>query len=402
MKAGSWASIIGVYLFAVAGGSTLSKILPLAGDFAEHFALQPSDFAWMVAALALPAAIFAIPSGIVVDRLGPRVVLLASGVIGIAANVLYWFADSLTIIYAARLLEGFGVVHMYTAGSALLIATTGGVKRTRAMTLWSTYAPVGTAVGLAMGGLYAETQGWRMTFVLHGALYAVALVIGLFQPVITMARSAKAGALSEKVEELFSSFGRPQLVALAIVFLMIISLGLGSNVTFPSYLAGVHNLSAGDAANMVASGTLMMVVGSAIAGFILPYGVRPAVFFTCLAVVGFIVGTLSFYPDISASMRMVPLIIWYVSMGASLSIIHSTLPVVADPKRPGAASALLTFAGALASFFNPPLWLGFSEGGDWRPFIALMAIGWGVAVLAILMAIRLAKADQARAEEVPA
>lgn len=398
MKAGSWASIIGVYLFAVAGGSTLSKIIPLAGDFAQSFGLQPSDFAWMVAALALPAAIFAIPSGIIVDRFGPRVVLLASGVIGIAANVLYWFADSLSVIYAARLLEGFGVVHMYTAGSALLIATTTGVKRTRSMTLWSTYAPVGTAVGLAMGGLYAETQGWRMTFVLHGALYAVALVAGLFQPVIAVATSAKAGALSEKVGELFSTFARPQLVALAVVFLMIISLGLGSNVTFPSYLAGVHNLSAGDAANMVASGTLMMVVGSALAGFILPYGIRPALLFTVLAIIGFIVGTLSFYPDISSSIRMIPLIIWYVSMGAALSIIHSTLPVVADPKRPGAASALLTFAGALASFFNPPLWLGFVGGEDWTPFVGLLAIGWAVAVLAIWLAFRFAKADQARAE----
>lgn len=397
MKAGSWASIIGVYIFAVAGGSTLSKIIPLAGDFGQSFGLQPSDFAWMVAALALPAAIFAIPSGIIVDRFGPRIVLLLSGVIGVAANVIYWFADSLTTIYAARLLEGFGVVHMYTAGSALLIATTSGVKRTRSMTLWSTYAPVGTAVGLAMGGFYAETQGWRMTFVLHGALYVAALAMGLFQPVIEGA-AAKAGALSEKLQELFSSFARPQLVALAVVFLMIISLGLGSNVTFPSYLAGVHNLSAGEAANMVASGTLMMVVGSAIAGFILPYGIRPAVFFTALAAVGFVVGTLSFYPDIDASTRMIPLIIWYVSMGAALSIIHSTLPVVADPKRPGAASALLTFAGALASFFNPPLWLGF-VGGDWTPFIGLLAIGWGIAILAIWMAFRFAKADQARAAE---
>lgn len=397
MKAGSWASIFGVYLFAICGASTLSKIIPLAGDLGREFTLQPADFGWLVAMLAVPAAIFAIPSGIVVDKLGPRRVLLGAGIIGIAANAIYWFADSLVLIYAARLLEGLAVVHMYTAGPALIIPTTSGPRRTRAMTLWSSYAPIGTAVGLALAGIYAETENWRMAFVFHAGLYGIALVLGLFQPVVNAASAAKSGALAQRVGELFSAFRRPQLLSLGIVLLMMISLGLGANVTFPVYFPEVHGLSAGEASNMVAGATITMVLGSALTGIILPLGLRPALWLTILAALGFGAGAMCFYPGLSVELRMVPLIAWYVLTGASLATIHSTLPLVADPQRPGAAAALLNFSGAVAAFINPPLWLGVFQRGEWTPFIALLAIGWGVAVLMIWVATHLAGSQQAEA-----
>lgn len=397
MKAGSWASIIGVYLFAICGGSTLSKIIPLAGDLGQEFGLAPSGFGWLVAMMALPAMIFAIPSGIVVDKLGPRTVLLGAGVIGIAANGIYWVADSLALIYAARLLEGMAVVHMYTAGPALIIPTTSGPRRTRAMTLWSTYAPIGTAIGLALAGIFAETENWRMAFVFHACLYAVAITFGLFQPVVKAMTAAQPATLGQRVGELFSAFRRPQLLALGFVFLLMISMGVGANVTFPNYFPQVHAMSAGEASNLVAGATITMVLGSALAGIILPLGLRPAVLLSILAVLGFGAGVLCFLPGMTIEMRMVPLIAWFVLTGASLATVHSTLPLVADPQRPGAAAALLNFAGAVAAFINPPLWLGVFQSGSWTPFIGLLAFGWTMAVAMLWLATSLASAAHRRA-----
>jgi predicted MFS family arabinose efflux permease len=393
MKLGSWASILGVYLFAICGGSTLSKIIPIAGDLQQTFGLEPSGFGWLVAMMALPAAIFAIPSGVVVDKLGPRMVLLLAGSLGIAANAIYYVADSLLLIYAARLLEGFAVVHLYTAGPALIFPHTSGARRTRAMTLWSTYAPIGTALGLTMGGLFAESESWRLVFVFHAALLAFAILLGLMQPLVQAASAAHSASLGQRVTELFSAFRRPQLLSLGVVFLLIISLGVGTNVTFPVYFPVVHGLSAGEASNMVASATIIMVLGSALTGIVLPLGLRPAVLMTILGVLGFVSGTLCFYPGLSVELRMIPLIAWYILTGASLATVHATLPLVADPERPGAAAALLNFAGAVAAFINPPLWLGIFQSGTWQPFIALLAGFWAVAVLMIWAATRLARKD---------
>lgn len=378
-------------MFAICGASTVSKLIPLAGDLGHSFALQPAEFGWLVAMVALPAAIFAIPSGIVVDRLGPRLVLLIAGFMGISANAVYWFAESLPVIYVARLFEGIGVVHIYTAGPALIMTTTSGARRTQSMTIWSTYAPVGTALGLAFAAIYAETENWRTAFLFHTVLYAIAMAMGLFQPAVKPAAAAKVQDLSQRMAQLFSAFRRPQLLMLAATFFLLISMGLGANVTLPVYLPRVNGLSAAAASSMVASATLTMVIGSALAGLILPKGVRPAVMFSILAGLGFIAGACCFYPVLPVSLRMFPLIIWYMVIGAALSTIHATLPVVADPQRPGAAAALLNFAGAIAAFLNPPLWLGIFQRGQWTPFVLLLAIGWGVAVAMIWLAIRFAQ-----------
>ena len=381
MKAGSWTSILGIYLFGVCGASTVSKLIPLAGDIEGRFGLSGSDFGWLVALVALPAAIFAIPSGIVVDKWGSKSVLLAAGVAGVAANCIYLFAQTLPLIYAARLLEGLAIVHVYTAGPALLMATTEGNRRTRAMTLWSTYAPVGTAIGLGVGGLYAESVGWRQGFAGHAALFALATLLGLWQPVIAAVAKATR-TFSERIGELFSAFGRPQLVALGIAFLMVISMGVGANMTLPLYTARAHDLSASDASAMVASVTLTMVLGSALAGFLLPKLKRPQGMFSLIALGGLVMGTLCFVPSLSVELRYAAMIGWFVISGAGLATVMAALPLAADPVRPGAAAGLLNFTGAVAALLNPPLWLGVFESGYWTPFIQLFGLGWVVALVA--------------------
>ncbi|MGB3797686.1 MAG: MFS transporter [Alteraurantiacibacter sp.] len=381
MKAGSWASIIGIYLFGVCGASTISKLIPLAGDIEDTFGLSGSDFGWLVALVALPAAMFAIPSGIVVDRWGSKRVLLAAGTTGVIANCIYLFADMLPLIYFVRLLEGLAIVHVYTAGPALIMATTEGDRRTRAMTLWSTYAPVGTAIGLGLGGLYAESEGWRQGFAGHAALFALATLLGLWQPAIAVAAKVTR-TFSERIGELFSAFGRPQLVALGIAFLMVISMGVGANMTLPLYTARVHDLSAGDASGMVASVTLTMVIGSALAGYLLPKLGHPQWLFSFIVLGGLAAGASCFVPSLTVEERYATMIGWFVFSGAGLATVTAALPLAADPARPGAAAALLNFTGALAALLNPPLWLGVFETGHWTTFVQLFALGWIVALAA--------------------
>lgn len=390
MKPGSWFSILGVYLFGVCGASTVSKLIPLAGDIEGVFGLSGSDFGWLVALVALPAAIFAIPSGIVVDRFGSKKVLLAAGLGGVIANLIYLFAEALPVLYFARFLEGLAIVHVYTAGPALLMATTEGDRRTRAMTLWSTYAPVGTAIGLGLGGFYAESTGWRQGFAGHAAIFALATALSLLQPAVSTAGTVSR-TLRDRVGELFSAFGRPQLVALGIAFLMIISMGVGANMTLPLYVARVHDLPASEASGLVASVTLTMVLGSILAGYLLPKLGNPQGLFTCVAFGGLAAGTFCFLPELTTQTRYLGMIGWFVISGVSMATIMAALPIAADPARPGTAAALLNFTGATAALLNPPLWLGVFATGAWTPFAALFGVGWGVALVSFWLIPRFAR-----------
>jgi len=89
MRAGSWVSIIAVFLFGVLGGSTVSKLIPLGADISAGLGVSPIQFGWLISLIAVPAALLAIPSGLLVDRFGPKPVLIGAAATVLAADTIY-------------------------------------------------------------------------------------------------------------------------------------------------------------------------------------------------------------------------------------------------------------------------------------------------------------------------
>jgi MFS family permease len=290
------------------------------------------------------------------------------------------------MLQVARLLEGAAIVHIYTAGPAMLMGMTDGKRRTAAMSVWTTYMPVGTSLAFAFVGAFASGPLWRTAFIGHGALFLVAAGIGLLLPKVGAGPVRRT--LGGQLLELRSAYARPTLLLLAFAFFLMISVGLGANLAFPQYFTHVLGLSIAQASSMVAANTLIMVPGSLLTGLALSRGVRPTTFFAAIAAIGFVVGTLAFVPSLGLSTRYLVLGGWYLASGASVAAVMAVLPLVAEPARRGAAAALLNQAAALATFVNPPIWLGFAAGSDWTPFSVLLAIGWGGGALALWLATR--------------
>src|ERR1700683_2280980 len=155
LKAGGWPSIVGTYAFGVVGVAALAKVIPLRIEFEQIVGATPAEYAWLIALLGVPAALLA-------------------AVIG--------------AFQAVRLVEGLALVGIFTAGPALLMATTAGQRRIAAMTFWSTYTPTGFSLGLLLGGLFAGTPSWRLTFVCHGALMVFVALMALGLPRLPEAR----------------------------------------------------------------------------------------------------------------------------------------------------------------------------------------------------------------------
>ena len=381
MKPGSWPSILGVYAFAIAAGATVPMLIPLSADFARDFGMGPGAFGWLVSIIAIPAALLAIPSGVVVDRFGPRRVLIGGALVAAFANLIFIVATSIPMLQVARLLEGAAIVHIYTAGPAMLMGMTDGKRRTAAMSVWTTYMPVGTSLAFAFVGAFANGPAWRTAFIGHGALFLIAAGIGLLLPRVGAGPVRRT--LGGQLLELRSAYARPALLLLALAFFLMISVGLGANLAFPQYFTHVLGLSIAQSSSMVAATTLIMVPGSLLTGFALSRGMRPTSFFAVIAAIGFVVGTLAFAPSLGLSARYLVLAGWYLASGASVATLMAVLPQVAEPARRGAAAALLNQAAALATFVNPPIWLSFAAGTAWTPFAALLAIGWGLGTLAL-------------------
>ena len=383
LASGSWGSILVVYLFGVLGASTVSKVIPLAADFSRRFGTTPADFGWLVSTIALPAVLLAIPSGLLVDRLGPRRVMHGAVVFGIAANLLYYGASSFGLMQVARVLEGTAIVHLYTAVPAFLMGTCTGPRRGAALSVWATYMPTGTAVGLLLAGSFAGQDGWRGLFLVHAGAYAVVGLLNLAQPVMSSAPAGVGVGLGERLRDLRLAYSRPALLLLALAFFLMISLGFGANSTFPGYFARLHGVSVATSSAAVAAITLLMIPGSLLVGALVARGIPQRVVFVGLAVFGTLAGSLAFHPALAVGPRLVVVGTWFVISGAAIATLMSTLPLVAEPRRRGSAAALLNQSAATATFVNPPLWLPLAAAGVWWPFAALMAGGWFVAVASV-------------------
>lgn len=147
------------------------------------------------------------------------------------------------------------------------------------------------------------------------------------------------------------------------VFFLIIRVGFGTNTIFPSYLARAHDLSVPEASRLVAGATLMMIAGAFLVANLLNWGILPRVVMLVLGAGAIACGAALFWPSTPLGATAPLLAAWFVFMGAGPALLLATLPLVAAPQRRGAAAGLFNHTSAIATFANPPLWLGlFSTG----------------------------------------
>jgi predicted MFS family arabinose efflux permease len=378
VRVGSWASIGLIYAYGVLGVASLSKMIPLQGDFARDLMASPQAFGMLVALLMLPPALIAAVGGRVIDRVGARRTLMFSALVAAGANGGYLLAPSMGAFQLIRLVEGVGLVGVFTAAPALIMATTTAARRTRAMAFWATYTPVGFSLGLGLAGTFAATPHWRGGFALHSVLFLIAAAAGLLLPKVAGSDRPAAGrGIGARLLDLVSSYRQIGPLRLACAFGMIVSVGFGTNSVFPAYFARLHGWPIGAASTALAMANMAMIAGSLLIGGVLARGVRVHLVFGALATVACAAHYLAFAAGVPASVNLAGLCLWLGAMGAGTAIILSVLPrVVADSGQGAAAAGLLSQISAITTFATPPIWLAASASGSWQPFGLLAAVGW--------------------------
>lgn len=171
----------------------------LAPTLVQEFTLNARDLGLLAGGYFLGFAATQLPLGSWLDRLGPKRVVLGFLSIAVLGCVAFSMASSFAGLLAARMLCGVGV-------SACLMAPLTGYRR------W--YAPVNQmranswmlmvgALGMVASTLPVQwlmpVIGWRMIFVLLGALVGLAMVMIAWQVPAWQPAHTLAGAAPEPV-----------------------------------------------------------------------------------------------------------------------------------------------------------------------------------------------------------
>ncbi len=161
-------------LLSSLGTSVANVALPTLED---EFGATFGRVQWVVLAYLLAVTTLVVSAGRLGDLVGRRRLLLAGVAVFTAASALCAAAPTLTLLVAARAVQGAGAALMMALTLALAAAVVPAARTGTAMGLLGTTSAIGTALGPSLGGVLVGGPGWRAIFLVNVPLGLIALAL---------------------------------------------------------------------------------------------------------------------------------------------------------------------------------------------------------------------------------
>jgi MFS transporter, CP family, cyanate transporter len=377
VSAATWMRIALLYGCGVLAAAQIGKLAALAPTMQRELALGLSTMAVLVALIEAGGALFATRAGYVALRFGLERALLGAVLLLCAASIGQAFAHGAPALFAWRAVEAVGYVGVVVTAPVLIAALAGTQRAPAVLALWSTFVPVGLALGTWGLGWLADVSGWRAAALASGAA-AAACALALLASGSGGARDVAPTPAARAKPPL----GRPAW-CLAIAFGGFAALGVGVLALLPTVLVG-QGLQVAAAARWTAWASLAAVPGSLLIASIVrwPATHRPTAAASLLAS-GLLIWAV-FGAGLPAGTVGLAAVLLNVALGIFGGLAFALLPQVAgDAPRAARAYGVLAQLGASGSLAGPPLLAFGAEHAGWP---ASAALGCALAVASAVVA----------------
>ena len=142
----------------------------------RDFSLSFVQLGYLATAFTVVLSLASFPLGMLADRISRRAVISAGVLFWSGATFFSGLAGSFRSLLAARALVGVGEAAYTPAGAAVISASFPREVRARVQGSFDIGMFVGGATGIALGGVMAQSFGWRSAFFLVGI---PGLILGL-------------------------------------------------------------------------------------------------------------------------------------------------------------------------------------------------------------------------------
>lgn len=371
-----WAAIFGYYLLGVFSAAQLGKMSALAPVVAADLALSLTTVAGAISLLEAGGALLGAVAGLLALKLGLRRTLLGGLACLMVAGFGTAFAQGAAGLIGWRLLESMGHLGVIVT-VPVMIATVAGPSVRVALALWSSFVPVGLALGAWGWGGLGVLMSWRAAMSVSGALALVALAACVWARPPAPARTGGAAPPTA------GRVGRgPWCLALCFGCCTLYEVGLLA--LLPSFLVQRAGASAALAAHWTAVASVAAVLGSLAAAVLARRHVAPLVpMLLSTGLPGLMLFGVFVEAPVVLPVALVATVLNAIA-GICFSLAFAWLPAVAGgPAGMVRANGLIAQFGAGGALAGPPLMAACAERWGWP---AAAAAGAAFALLALPLA----------------
>jgi len=385
-----WSTIVVLWLLGVCAAAQLAKFSTIAPLLQEQFGLSLAATRMLISLLEIGGAVFGFVAGLALGQVGCRRSLLTGLALLAGASLVEAFAAGPSVMFTARAVEGVGYLLVVIAAPTAIAAIASDADRSRALALWSSFVPVGIAVGGAVTSMSIGPLGSR------GVMLAWAILLGvLLIPLarLQLERRTSGRILLPRAAAWISTFA----FGLYTLFLCALTMLL------PIFLVGERDADLSDAGLIASFASLSALPASGLAMLLVRQGSLSARRLVVVATLSLVATSLLapvVFGDETRPLAMTSLIaVAAVALSSLVSpLIFARLPVLAGATSPhdpriAAVNGLLTQFGAGGALLGPPLGGLIVGYGGWP------ALGIAISALAMLMLASILAAEWIAARE---
>ncbi|MGH9484261.1 MAG: MFS transporter, partial [Terriglobales bacterium] len=248
-------------------------VIFLVSTLAQQFAVSKADIIWSITLTLAMRPLGAVLFGLISDRYGRRLPLMANVIYFAIIEVACGFAPNFTVFLVLRALFGIGMGGEWGLGAALAMEAVPAHRRG----VWSGLLQSGYPVGYLLAALAARfllpSLGWRWMFFAGGIPALLALYVRTKVPESAAWQRQRATSVGQIFRTLAAS---AKLVAYLIVLMALMNfLSHGTQDLYPDFLATVHHIAPATVAWIAVLYNLGAVAGAFLFGwFSEPWGRR--------------------------------------------------------------------------------------------------------------------------------
>ena len=243
----------------------------------KDWGLTDTQCGLLVSAVYWSIVLFSFPVSIIIDRWSRKKSIGIMALLWSLATAACAFAKSFPHLFIARSAIGIGEAGYAPGGTAMISALFPEKKRALLVGLWNISIPLGSALGVALGGFIAARYGWRHAFglvALPGLIIALLFFFIRDYKTVELVKSPNSDAdgpkpLRMKTLDIVREFSRtPSLLLTYVGFAGNTFLTTSILSWLPTFLHRFQGLSMEKASVMTSLVLLLAIVGSPLGGFL--------------------------------------------------------------------------------------------------------------------------------------